>query len=48
LPVPTHSLHAIADRTFGSAIADYCMRERADVAHSIDELESGSPFRAQK
>jgi predicted N-acyltransferase len=48
LPVPTHSLHAIADRTFGSAIADYCMRERADVAHSIDELESGSPVRAQK
>jgi predicted N-acyltransferase len=48
LPVPTHSLHAIADRTFASAIADYCMRERADVAHSIDELESGSPFRTQK
>jgi predicted N-acyltransferase len=45
LPVPTRSLHAIADRTFGSAIADYCLRERADVAHSIDELESASPFR---
>jgi predicted N-acyltransferase len=46
LPVATHSLHAIADRTFASAIADYCARERIDVAHSIDELESGSPFRA--
>jgi Uncharacterized protein conserved in bacteria len=45
LPVATHSLHAIADRAFASAIADYCARERVDVAHSIDELESGSPFR---
>ena len=45
LPVATHSLHAIADRAFASAIADYCARERSDVAHSIGELESGSPFR---
>ena len=45
LPVATHSLHAIADRAFASAIADYCARERVDVAHSINELESGSPFR---
>jgi uncharacterized protein len=45
LPVATHSLHAIADPAFASAIADYCTRERVDVAHSIDELESGSPFR---
>ena len=35
----------IADRAFASAIAEYCARERIDVAHSIDELESGSPFR---
>ncbi|HEY7787478.1 MAG TPA: GNAT family N-acetyltransferase [Casimicrobiaceae bacterium] len=47
LPVATHSLHAIADRSFASAIADYCARERVDVAHSIDELESGSPFRRE-
>jgi predicted N-acyltransferase len=47
LPVATHSLHAIADRAFASAIADYCARERVDVAHSIDELESGSPFRRE-
>ena len=45
LPVATRSLHAIADRSFAAAIADYCARERVDVAHSIDELESGSPFR---
>lgn len=45
LPVVTHSLHAIGDRTFAAAIADYCARERIDVAHSVDELESGSPFR---
>ena len=45
LPVPTHSAHAISDRAFASAIADYCARERVDVAHSIDELEAGSPFR---
>jgi predicted N-acyltransferase len=45
LPVATHSLHAIADRAFASAIADYCARERVDVALSINELESGSPFR---
>ena len=45
LPVATHSLHAIADRAFASAIADYCARERSEVAHSIGELESGSPFR---
>jgi uncharacterized protein len=46
LPVATHSLHAIADSAFASAIADYCARERIDVAHSIDELEAGSPFRS--
>jgi uncharacterized protein len=45
LPVATHSLHAIADPTFATAIADYCARERVDVAHSMDELESASPFR---
>jgi hypothetical protein len=46
LPTPTHSAHAIADRAFAAAIAEYCARERTDVAHSIDELEAGSPFRA--
>lgn len=45
LPSPTRSLHAIADPAFARAIADYCARERADVAHSIDELETSTPFR---
>ena len=46
LPVATHSAHAIADQAFASAIGDYCARERVDVAHSIDELEAGTPFRS--
>ena len=41
----THSLHAVGDREFAAAIADFCTRERVDVAHSLDELESSSPFR---
>jgi uncharacterized protein len=45
LPVTTHSLHAIGDRSFATAIADYCARERVDVAHAVDELEESSPFR---
>src|SRR5207244_4007616 len=45
LPVTTHSLHAIGDRGFAAAIADYCARERIDVAHAVDELEESSPFR---
>lgn len=45
LPTPTRSLHAIADPAFAHAIADYCARERADVAHSIDELDTSTPFR---
>ena len=43
-PVQTHSLHAVGDREFAAAIADFCMRERLDVAHSLDELESSLPF----
>jgi uncharacterized protein len=45
LPVATHSLHAIGDRGFASAIADFCARERLDIAHTADELEAASPFR---
>jgi predicted N-acyltransferase len=45
LPVTTHSLHAIGDPAFADAIADYCARERVDVAHAVDELEESSPFR---
>jgi uncharacterized protein len=45
LPVTTNSLHAIGDRRFAEVIADYCARERVDVAHAVDELEESSPFR---
>jgi len=46
-PVPTYSLHAVGDRDFAPAIADFCARERVDVAHSLDELEAALPFRNQ-
>jgi predicted N-acyltransferase len=45
LPVKTYSAHAIADREFARAIAAFCERERVDVAHTVDELESSTPFR---
>ncbi len=45
MPVTTCSAHAIADPDFAAAIADFCARERADVAHAVDELEAASPFR---
>jgi len=45
LPVVTHSLHAIGDRDFAAAIADFCARERIDIAHAADELEAAAPFR---
>src|SRR6266545_3903771 len=45
LPVKTYSAHAIADREFAGAIAAFCERERVDVAHTVDELESSTPFR---
>ncbi|MEO8674984.1 MAG: GNAT family N-acetyltransferase [Casimicrobiaceae bacterium] len=45
MPVTTCSAHAIADPDFAAAIADFCARERADVAHAVDELEGASPFR---
>ncbi len=45
MPVTTCSAHAIADPGFAAAIAAYCERERADVAHAVDELEASSPFK---
>jgi len=45
LPVATCSAHAIADPGFAKAIADFCARERVDVAHALQELETASPFR---
>ena len=45
MPVTTYSAHAIADPAFVDAIAHFCERERVDVAHTVDELETASPFR---
>jgi predicted N-acyltransferase len=45
LPVETKSLHVIGDSGFAAAIADYCARERIDIAHAADELDAASPFR---
>ena len=45
LPVRTWSAHAIGDREFRRAIADFCAREQMQVARSVEELETSSPFR---
>jgi predicted N-acyltransferase len=45
VPVATWSAHAIADPQFARVIADFCARERVDVAHAIDELGAASPFK---
>ena len=45
LPVTTSSAHAIADPDFAAAIADFCARERSQVAQAVDELETASPFK---
>ncbi|MCC6197764.1 MAG: N-acetyltransferase, partial [Burkholderiales bacterium] len=44
-PVATHSLHAVGDRGFAGAIAEFCARERIEVEHSLDELAASSPFK---
>ena len=48
LPVATSSAHAIADPDFAAAIADFCRRERAEVARAVDELESATPFKSNE
>ena len=45
-PVVTHSAHAIGEPAFAAAIAEFCARERIDVAHTVDELEHSTPFKA--
>ena len=45
LPVTTYSAHAIADPAFRRAIAEFCARERVQVARTVEELEGSSPFR---
>jgi predicted N-acyltransferase len=46
VPVVTHSAHAIGETAFADAIAEYCARERIDIAHTVDELEHSTPFKA--
>ncbi len=45
LPVTTYSAHAVADPAFRRAIAEFCARERDQVARTVEELETSSPFR---
>lgn len=45
LPVPTYSLHWIADPGFRTAVARYLEQERAAVAEGIDDLAAHSPFK---
>ncbi len=45
LPVTTYSAHAVADPAFRRAIAEFCAHERGQVARTVEELETSSPFR---
>ncbi len=45
LPRPTYSNHWIADRGFRTAVADFLARERAAVAHQMEELTELGPFK---
>jgi predicted N-acyltransferase len=44
-PMTTHSAHAIADAAFAQAIADYCVRERVEISHSLGELQEAMPYK---
>ncbi len=44
-PVATHSAHYIADPALARAIADYLVREHADVSAETRELAALAPFR---
>ncbi|WP_420396122.1 GNAT family N-acetyltransferase [Nioella sp.] len=48
LPVPTHSLHWIADPGFSNAVEDYLEAERAAVEEDIEILTAFGPFRKAK
>jgi predicted N-acyltransferase len=45
LPVPTHSLHWIADAGFARAVQEFLDAERAAVDEEIEVLTSYGPFR---
>lgn len=45
LPMPVHSLHYIADRSFRDAVARYLVEERRAVDEEIEVLTAYGPFR---
>ncbi len=47
LPVPTHSLHWIADKGFARAVEHYLKAEAAAVSEDIEILTSYGPFRKE-
>ncbi len=44
-PVPTYSVHDIADRRLAAAVADYLEHERVYVDHAVETLGEHLPFR---
>jgi predicted N-acyltransferase len=48
VPVPTYSLHYLADPRLARAVADYLERERRAVAQDRDWLARHAPFRAEE
>jgi predicted N-acyltransferase len=46
MPVETHSAHWLAHPQFSRAIEQYLQRERAGIAHYVDELNEHAPFKA--
>ena len=48
LPTHTYSAHWIRDKGFRDAVSDYLERERSQVSHDIDVLDSYSPFKKQE
>ena len=45
MPVPTHSLHWIADPGFRDAVADFVTREAAAIGEDIEILTEMGPFK---
>ena len=46
LPVATHSAHWLADGRFADAVRHFLKRESAGIAHTMEELNDSSPFKA--
>lgn len=47
LPVPTYSLHWIADPALERAVEDFLSRERPAIAHHIEALAESGPYRRE-